>query len=231
MRDAPRPGGGGGGGEPLSTLRAFVFSRGAIIVIAVVLSTIYLGWYNNRDARPVVYMVANNPNANSTWATIHVRKWDLVVLFNFALPLPYFRHVPAHQMVCFLRQHNDTSIISEDRLSEFNQVFHKIVFVETKLARYISKARDLQPLLSLTHFEAIELQSQFIQSVYTTYARIPFEKGKRRLPSTGFLAYSYFQQYLPSHRIVLVGFTGNGHPLHNWAHEQHVYDTAGVQQL
>ena len=173
----------------------------------------------DRRRRPRVYMLANNPAANATWGRLQIGKQDLVVMFNLANPLAHFDHVPPQQMVIFLGQQLMLKgVINEEKLGELAQRFQRIVFVTCQLARRIGDgdALLLQQLLAVPHFESLDYKSDFIMWVWSDYK---FSKIVK-LPSTGYITYKYFQRYMPTHDIVLLGFSGEGDPVHNWQFEQ-----------
>ena len=184
----------------------------------------------DRRRRPRVYMLANNPAANATWGRLQIGKQDLVVMFNLADPLAHFDHVPPQQMVIFLRQQPMLKgVINEEKLGELAQRFHRIVFVTCQLARQIGEgdALLLQQLLAVPHFESFDYKSDFMLWVWSDYK---FSKIVK-LPSTGYITYKYFQRYMPTHDVVLVGFSGEGEPAHNWQFEQQVFADHGVRHM
>lgn len=179
--------------------------------------------------RDRVYLLANNPNANVTWDKIKVNEGDFVVMFNLALPLDHFRHVPPRQLMLFLRQKaSSQGIISEDQLAELSKSFHKFVFVTCKLAHHLSLQRKglAEQLLALTHFEVLERKSHFMASVWATYPN-----NITQMPSTGYITQQYFQRHLPTHDVVLVGFSGEGVHLHDWEFETKYFSVNGVLRM
>lgn len=155
---------------------------------------------------------------------------DKLILFNLAIPLPHFPNVPAEQMVLMVRWYNQSHLSATKQLHSLAPSFDKVVFVAGNLAEYT--INNPHQILPLPHFEAFNWQSRFLDQVLSSYPNSYKTAGTwNHLPSTGFIGFRYAQKYFSMHRIVMVGFTGQGKPIHNFTFEQEVYKTAGIRQM
>lgn len=157
----------------------------------------------------------------------------LQVMFNQALPLPSFEAVSAEQKLLVLRGLNRSYIHAEDQITRFSQLVDRIIFIETNFTSYLALGSGREHMPAVGHYVALERRSRFMQEhIYATYPAFDRATGKRKVwPSTGFIAAKYFQQYLPLHALVLVGFSGEGLPAHDFEFEQEYYSRMCVERL
>jgi hypothetical protein len=155
------------------------------------------------------------------------------VMFNTAVPIPYFEAVPMEQKLLMQRGLNNTFIHAEAQISNFSQSFDRIVFIETNFTNYLEVGSGRKNMRAVGHYVVLERYSRFMQEqIYALYPAYDRKTGKRKIwPSTGFIAVKYCQHYFPLYALVLVGFSGEGLPAHDFEFEEKYYNETSVQRL
>ena len=179
------------------------------------------GFHVSRDP-PRVYLFANNYDANSTWESIQIQTGDLLFMFNDAYPLKYFADIPREQIIWMLRAEDDTRYNGQKLIPELLHHFDTLIF----LGGWLESNPHITELIKLPHFETLHWDSSFVADLRSSYYN-----PERTGPSSGYLAFKYVQRYHPFHRIITVGFTGEGVPSHNFTFERHEFEAANVTAL
>ena len=107
-----------------------------MVLIVLVVFLTDRGVYQNTPASllggspiDIVYLLANNHRANSTWELIQIQTGDLLFMFNDAYPLTYFTKIPKEQMIWILRAENETWFNGQDMIPELIGYFETLVFL------------------------------------------------------------------------------------------------------
>jgi hypothetical protein len=107
-----------------------------------------------------------------------------------------------------------------------------IVLNESNKTQYATlEPRNLPQLARFPHLEVLERGSRLMQTLYRQFPQYDPADADRPWPSSGFLAFRYARAYLPMHAPTLVGFTGEGHPRHDFKLERQQYEAAGALLL
>lgn len=188
------------------------------------------------EDRPLIYLLANNPDANTTWRNMQLKKQDVVVMFNLAPPLKYFNDTPPDQLVLFMNKNWGfdplyKDVLWDQEVAKFANAFDRVVFWENNFTRLAQDPKNQLRLAPLGHVEFFELHSRLVTRIYDTYTNLHYTGIRAPWPSTGFLAFHYAQHYFPLHDIVLVGFTGRGLGFHDFKFEHKVFEEAGARWM